>query len=142
MAIVLFLALSISVIFEDFLWILFWKVIVRIRSDMFDSQMSTASVDCWDHVVSDFSNTKRQLTFFSEFCYLWKIIIQDSIYTSGKILHCVKSVRIRSFSGPHFATFGLNTAPEKLRIRTLFTQYCYFMVLTIFSQTFTNNSNN
>ena len=24
-------------------------------------------------------------------------------------LHCVKSVRIPSFSGPHFPTFGLNT---------------------------------
>ena len=49
--------------------------------------------------------------------------------------HCVKSVRIRSFSGPYFPAFGLNTPylsvfspntgkyrPEKLRIRTLFTQ--------------------
>ena len=26
----------------------------------------------------------------------------------GKI-HCVKSVRIRSYSGPHFPAFGLNT---------------------------------
>ena len=24
-------------------------------------------------------------------------------------LHCVKSVRIRSFSGPYFSAFGLNT---------------------------------
>ena len=24
-------------------------------------------------------------------------------------LHCVKSIRIRSFSGPYFSTFGLNT---------------------------------
>ena len=50
--------------------------------------------------------------------------------------HCVKYVRIRSFSGLYFPEFGLNTArhedlsvfslnagkygPEKLRIRTLF----------------------
>ena len=27
----------------------------------------------------------------------------------GKYLHCVKSVRIRSYSGSHFPTFGLNT---------------------------------
>ena len=36
---------------------------------------------------------------------------------------CVKSVRIRSFSGPHFPVFVLNTekyGAEKLRIRTLF----------------------
>ena len=39
--------------------------------------------------------------------------------------HCVKSVRIRSYSGLYFPTFELNTGkygPEKLRIRTLFTQ--------------------
>ena len=44
--------------------------------------------------------------------------------------HCVKSVYIRNFSGPYFPAFGLNTerpnagkyGPEKLRIRTLFTQ--------------------
>ena len=42
----------------------------------------------------------------------------------------MKSVRFRSFSGPYFPAFGLNTErygvkyrPEKLRIQTLFTQY-------------------
>ena len=58
--------------------------------------------------------------------------------TSLKAQHCVKSVRIQSFSGPCFPAFGLNTedtpylsvfspnagkyGPEKLRIRKLFTQ--------------------
>ena len=27
----------------------------------------------------------------------------------NNILHCMKSVRIRSFSGPYFPAFGLNT---------------------------------
>ena len=52
--------------------------------------------------------------------------------------HCVKSVGIRSFSGPYFPALGLNTeiyaqisvfrrnagkyGPEKLQIRTLFAQ--------------------
>ena len=39
--------------------------------------------------------------------------------------HCVKSVRIRSFSGPCFPVFSPNTGKyglEKLRIQTLFTQ--------------------
>ena len=61
--------------------------------------------------------------------------------------HCIKSVHIRSFSGPHFPAFELNTeiygvslsirdmeylsvfslnagkyGPEKLQIRTLFKQ--------------------
>ena len=36
----------------------------------------------------------------------------------SKNYYCVKSVRIWSFSGPYFPTFG----PEKLRIQILFTQ--------------------
>ena len=40
--------------------------------------------------------------------------------------HCVKSVRIRSFSGPYFPVFSPNArkyGQEKLRIRTLFMQW-------------------
>ena len=60
-------------------------------------------------------------------------------------LHCVKSVHIGRFSGPHFPAIGLNTeiysvnlciqseaekcGPEKLRIETLFTQ-CIFYAVT------------
>ena len=74
------------------------------------------------------------------------INIDKKIYLARGIFvvkaHCVKSVRIRSFSGPHFPAFGLNTerysvspylsvfspnaekyGSEKLRIRTLFTQW-------------------
>ena len=42
-----------------------------------------------------------------------------------KISHCVKSVRVRSFSGPYFSAFNPNTGkygPEKLQVLTLFTQ--------------------
>ena len=54
-------------------------------------------------------------------------------------LHCVKSVRIRSYSAPYFPALGLNTeryvfspnagkyGPEQLQIQTLFRQ-CYSMV--------------
>ena len=31
--------------------------------------------------------------------------------------HCVKSVRIRSYSGPHFPTFGLNTERYSVSLR-------------------------
>ena len=53
-----------------------------------------------------------------------------------KACHCVKSVRIRSYSGPHFSSnfpaFGLNTERYCIpRIRTLFTQ----CVIQIFSFT-------
>ena len=53
------------------------------------------------------------------------------------ICFCVKSVLIRSYSGPHFPACGLNTeryyiyGPEQLRIRTLFMQ-CAFLVIKVF----------
>ena len=62
---------------------------------------------------------------------------------------CVKSVRTRSFSGLYFPAIVLNTeryevfisvqskcrkcAPEKLRIRTLFTQWSMFPLIPILS---------
>ena len=50
---------------------------------------------------------------------------------SFNTFQCVKIVRIRSYSGPYFLAFGLNTEysskcekcrPEQVRIRTLFMQ--------------------
>ena len=38
------------------------------------------------------------------------------------VIHCVRSVRIRSFSGPHFSTNAGKCEPKQLQIRTLFTQ--------------------
>ena len=32
-------------------------------------------------------------------------------------IHCVKSVRIRSYSGPHFPAFGLNTERYFVSVR-------------------------
>ena len=37
------------------------------------------------------------------------------LYSKG--LRCVKSVRIRGYSGPHFPAFGLNTSPYSVRMR-------------------------
>ena len=64
--------------------------------------------------------------------------LQNRIQLRKKLLkdiRCVKSVHIRSSSGPYFLTFRLNTlylivfslnagkyGPEKLRMQTLFTQ--------------------
>ena len=67
-------------------------------------------------------------------------------------IHYVKSIRIRSFSGPYFLAFGLNTewiqkdteylsifspnagkcGPEKLLMRALFT-HCLFLLKTLFT---------
>ena len=33
------------------------------------------------------------------------------------LLHCVKSIRIRSYSGPHFLTFGLNSKRYSVSLR-------------------------
>ena len=74
---------------------------------------------------------------------IWRIfllVLQDEkVLLQGKSLstHCMKSVFIRSFSGPYFSVFGLNMerysylsvfspntgkyGPEKLQIRTIFT---------------------
>ena len=58
-----------------------------------------------------------------------------SLFSLIGTFQCLKSVRTRSFSGPYFLAFGLNTpylsvfspnagkyGPEKFQIRTLFTQ--------------------
>ena len=37
-------------------------------------------------------------------------------------LHCVKSDRIRSYSGPHFPAFGLNTPYNSNIVRTIRTE--------------------
>ena len=48
------------------------------------------------------------------------ISVRSEKNENGK--HCVKSVRIRSYSGPHFPAFGLNTerygiSPHSVRMR-------------------------
>ena len=51
-------------------------------------------------------------------------INRPATYNHGA-MHCVKSVRIRSFSVPFLSLFSPKAKkydPEKLRIRTLFTQ--------------------
>ena len=57
-----------------------------------------------------------------------------NIKTSHVICHCVKSVRIQSFSGLYFPALVLNMGTyglEKLRIRTLFTQFASIWIATL-----------
>ena len=64
----------------------------------------------------------------------------EGYLTYSQVFHCMKSVRILSFSSACFPAFGLNTeryrvfspnsgkyGPEKLQIRTLFTQ-CFPLI--------------
>ena len=53
---------------------------------------------------------------------------RNSIIDISKGLHCVKSVRIQSFSGPYFPALGLNTDTDTfhavlLGISTIITAY-------------------
>ena len=43
-------------------------------------------------------------------------LINQMILLQSLTLHCLKSVRIQSYSGPHFPAFGLNT--ERYGVRS------------------------
>ena len=92
------------------------------------------------------------LNFITSLSFLWLnkvlIIISSLIQLTiayhalsvsfNRVSYCVKSVRIRSFSGPHFPVFSPNAGkygPEKLRIRTLFTQWVLSWISKILPQT-------
>ena len=45
--------------------------------------------------------------------YLKKMALRLNLHKE----HCVKSVRIRSYSGPHFPAFGLNTERYSVSLR-------------------------
>ena len=45
------------------------------------------------------------------------IFIQIMEWIEIANIHCVKSVQIRIFSGPHFPTFGLNTERYEVSLR-------------------------
>ena len=50
------------------------------------------------------------------------------------VLHCMKCVRVRSYSGPHFPAFGLNILSECGKMRTKITTNTgtFYVVLIAF----------
>ena len=48
------------------------------------------------------------LTFIFYQKYFYDIM-ESRIFNFDMTTHCIKGVRIRSYSGPHFSAFGLNT---------------------------------
>ena len=48
-----------------------------------------------------------------------RVILENSslINRQSDFFHCVKSVRIRSYSGPHFPAFRLNTGRYGVSLR-------------------------
>ena len=74
---------------------------------------------------------------------------QHQFLNNSSTHHCMKCIRIRSFSGPYFATFGPNTerysvslhiqsecgkkyGPEKVRVRAIFTQWFHAIGLFLY----------
>ena len=57
-------------------------------------------------------------SYFSQIRTTW---LQETIkywsWFGYRKIHCVKSVRIRSYSGPHFPAFGLNTERHSASVR-------------------------
>ena len=88
-----------------------------------------------------FNRKKLSLHCFQDFLFKMLFYIYLSHFFQQGQGHCAKSVRIRSFSGPYFPAFGLNTGSyfvslsiqsecekirtRKLRIRT-FSRTCIF----------------
>ena len=68
-------------------------------------------------MLFEFFNSKIKGKYFGTSSL--KITFQYSIIFVQKVpeIHCVKSIRIRSFSGPDFPAFGLNTERYRLFFR-------------------------
>ena len=93
----------------------------------------------WKHESLEWKSRKVKILVFSKY---FVSVLGSALHH----LHCSKSFRIRSFSGPYFPAVGLNTetysaslriqsecgkyGPEKLGIWTLFTQ-CFGWILLI-----------
>ena len=118
------------------------RLLFLIQLMLSDSQAKNSSVESdelfcpWQNFLPTvFLPTKFYTDYFSSD----KVSLIRSFYyffCKRDNIHCVKSVRIRSYSGPHFPAFGLNTekysvnvsvfssnAGKWLLIQTYFTQW-------------------
>ena len=81
-------------------------------------------VGCWSLTLSwrrSLSNRNQSINLLSK-SMNWLLydrdLYQERVKKKMNVLHCVKSVRIRSYSGPYFPAFGLNIQSECGKIRT------------------------
>ena len=84
-------------------------------------------------ITTEMKDKEKRLVRFMkiEFQIGWKYFQWPNLDLNylSRNSHCLKSVHIRSFSNPNVGKYG----PEKLRIRTLFTQYCIGRLFISFS---------
>ena len=140
--------LRIWTLFTQFLSLIFFIQrhfgFLKIVTKTFMTFLKLCKVACQKCRTNIFLHIKIAVKNF-QICYnflvrnlRFQIVNSNQPKISESNLHCVKSVRIRSFSGPYFSTFGLNMErynvslciratvkkyqPGKLRIRTLLTQ--------------------
>ena len=59
---------------------------------------------------STFSQEQLRVAASAASSYYWQLLLIP-------MLHCLKSVHIRSYSGPHFSAFGLNTYRHSVSLR-------------------------
>ena len=85
-------------------------------------------LDIYDSTMGNSGENSLQLNFKRKFFLKkiginakTKILLYSCLTCIFTDVHCVKSVRIWSFSGRYFLRIWAEYGPEKLRIRTLFT---------------------
>ena len=93
---------------------------------------STRTIASWKYVVKKFhcsfvfSIVDLVILIWYNFLFAW---IKTNFYRTkdklatkkkNKLFYCVKSVHIRSYSGPHFPAFGLNTERYGISLRIQF----------------------
>ena len=79
-------------------------------------------------MVSDLYLTSFDTFFYGFISYkhhLGVMKIIDSDFVISGIFHCVKSARIRSYSGPYFPALGLNTDQNKSEYGHFLPSVCF-----------------
>ena len=84
--------------------------------NMYLASTETQSLSTNNHLKSHLECNKRVRKLRHD---ITGVIIQG-VQKETSDLHCVESIRIRSFSGPYFPTFGLNTERYQVSLRIQF----------------------
>ena len=111
-----------SMEFQKQLFVEIYKIVVLENSARFTGKHSL----CRSLFQKSYNIFKKEATgVFTQryFPVNFVKLLKTIFYRVSHYDHCVKNVQIRSFFGPYFPTFRLNTDQKKLRIQTHFTQW-------------------